>query len=426
MIHIIGGGTFSHVRSHLALAAPAFGSTARKLHAMLVADHFANSKRTWLPQLHLTKMADPVSDIVTNDDVAHLIDLLVADPATRVIIMNAALCDYDGAILETHIDRPDDIAEDEFFTTPSGKYETRLKTRDGPQFMGLTPADKIVGRIRKERKDIYAVAFKTTTGATPDEQYIAGLNLLKANSLNLVLANDTVTRHNMIIAPEETRYEETNDRNQALGGLIEMIMARKDNTFTRSTVVPGELASWDNDPRIPDNLRTVVNHCVEKGAYKPFRGKTVGHFATRVDDHSVLTSVRKTNFNEGLDLVQIDYEGLDKVIAHGAKPSVGGQSQRIIFDSYPDVDCIVHAHVPLKENPRDAIPVAPQWQNECGSHQCGKNTSDHLVSFGEIRAVMLEGHGPNIVFPRNTPAEKVIDFIEANFDLEQKTGGLVA
>lgn len=28
---IIGGGTFSHLRTHLALAAPAFGTTAKQL-----------------------------------------------------------------------------------------------------------------------------------------------------------------------------------------------------------------------------------------------------------------------------------------------------------------------------------------------------------------------------------------------------------
>ena len=43
-----------------------------------------------------------------------------------------------------------------------------------------------------------------------------------------------------------------------------------------------------------------------------------------------------------------------------------------------------------------------------------------------MKVVMLDGHGPNIVFSRDTPANDVIDFIEANFDLSKKTGGLVA
>ncbi len=424
MIHIIGGGTFSHVRNHLALSAPAFGGTARTLDAMFekfIIGNGGDLQNTL--SLHLTKMADSKSQLVTNDDVGNLIDGLVADPTTSVIIMSAALCDYDGEI-QVYEQIGDNSGE--WINIPSGKYEERLKTAWGKQQMEITPADKIIGHIRKERKDIFVVGFKTTTGATSDEQYKAGLELLKKNSLNLVLANDTVTRNNMIIAPEETRYSETTDRHVVLQELVNMVLARKDNTFTRSTVVDGELVPWSTSELVPDSLRTVVNHCVERGAYKPVLGKTAGHFAVRVDDKTVLTSVRKTNFNDSLDLVKIDYEGLDKVIAHGAKPSVGGQSQRIIFDMYPDVDCIVHAHVPLREQPRDIVPVAPQWQNECGSHQCGRNTAVNLQTFGNIKAVMLDGHGPNIVFSRDTNPNDVIDFIEANFDLEAKTGGLVA
>ena len=39
---------------------------------------------------------------------------------------------------------------------------------------------------------------------------------------------------------------------------------------------------------------------------------------------------------------------------------------------------------------------------------------------------MLENHGPNIVFPKDADPQAVIDFIERNFDLAAKTGGLVA
>ena len=70
-IHIIGGGTFSHVRNHMALAAPAFGGTARALYPLL-----ASTDRQ--VQLHLTKMADHTSKLVTNDDVASLLEKLKA------------------------------------------------------------------------------------------------------------------------------------------------------------------------------------------------------------------------------------------------------------------------------------------------------------------------------------------------------------
>lgn len=38
-----------------------------------------------------------------------------------------------------------------------------------------------------------------------------------------------------------------------------------------------------------------------------------------------------------------------------------------------------------------------------------------------IKAVMLDRHGPNVVFPKNIDPAKVIAFIEANFDLAGRT-----
>lgn len=427
-IHIFGGGTFSHVRNHLALAAPAFGTTAKFIHEIIRDQMFLDyshgkiehfSEIDLILQLHLTKMADSNSTLVTNEDVENKLDELIADPTTKVIYFNVALCDYNGKIIE---DR-----HGEETLTASGKYATRLKTSDGVQNMYLSPAAKLIGKIRRERKDIFVVGFKTTCGATSDEQYATALNMLKANSINLVLANDTKTRNNMIVAPEETRYCETTDRDTVLRKLVEMTTNRSQNTFTRSTVVEGDHVPW-NSNEIPDNLRKVVEHCIDRGAYKPFRGATAGHFAVKVNDTEVLTSKRKHNYNNLRDdgLVRIEYDGLDKVIAHGYKPSVGGQSQRIIFDEHPDLDCIVHFHCPVQEI-YEYIPSASQEQNECGSHQCGKNTSTNLKHIRDgIHAVMLDNHGPNIVFSRHTDPQKVIDFIENNFDLEAKTGGLIA
>lgn len=419
-IHVIGGGTFSHVRNHLALAAPAFGNTARQIANDLI-ERWGRKEHEHSVYMHLTKMAHRDSTLVTNEDVSRLVDQLIEASDTRVIIMNAALCDYDGSVFDKW---PEPGANAK--RTPSGSHETRLKTSAGEQVMSLTPADKLISRIRKTRKDIFLVAFKTTTGASSLEQYLAGLNLLKANSANLVLANDTVTRNNMIITPEEARYF-VGERGQAIKGLVDMILARCQNTFTRSTVVDGPSVPWDST-LIPDNLREVVNYCIEKGAYKPFRGATVGHFAVKLNDRSIVTSARKHNFNklpeEGMVLVE--YEDRDRVTAHGRKPSVGGMSQRIIFEEHPEMDCIVHFHCPPRPG-ASVVPVRTQWQNECGSHQCGQNTSDGLAQMiPGLKAVYLDNHGPNIVFNRNTPAKDVIAFIDRNYDLSAKTGGLVA
>ena len=403
-VEIIGGGTVSHVRSHLALSAVAYGNTAKKLKELCEV-HSSKLK----VNLHLTKMAGG-EKIETSEDVKKIVDAWVEDMNVKIIFFNAAMVDFEG-LVKGH---------------PSGKYEKRLSSREEPQKIILTPKEKIIKDIRKKRKDIFLIGFKTTCGASENEQYIAGLNLLKESSCNLVLANDVKTRLNMIITPEEARYNVSTDRDEVLRALVEMAYQRSHLSFTRSTVVSGESIAWDS-ALIPNSLRTIVNHCIKSGAYKEFRGSTVGHFACKIDEKTFLTSKRKTNFNDldKIGLVKVITDKDDTVIAYGSKPSVGGQSQRIIFSDHKDkeYDCIVHFHCPIKAG--SPVPAVSQREYECGSHECGKNTSNGLKQFGNLSAVMLDNHGPNIVFNHKIDPQEVIDFIEKNFDLGDKTGGPV-
>jgi hypothetical protein len=400
---VIGGGTFSHVRTHLALAAPAFGKTAKSLYEKCNAK-FKNMD----VELILTKMADSSSNLVTNEDVSKLIDTLVNDNSVKVIFFNVALCDFNG------------YASDE----ASAKYATRLETSEGSKLLLLTPSDKIINKIRKVRKDIFVVGFKTTSDATPQEQFSKGLKLMKNSSANIVLANDVVTRNNFIITPEEGVYGKEMSRDECLDELVDIAYHRTHLSFTRSTVVAGSPIPW-SDERVPSSLRTVINWCVEHNAYKEFNGATTGHFAAKLGNNKFLTSIRKTNFNEiennGMVLVETD--GDDNVIAYGYKPSVGGQSQRIIFERYDDCNSIVHFHCPLLDGHLDNIPVVSQREYECGSHQCGENTANGLSKFGNLYCVMLDNHGPNIVFNDSIEPQEVIDFILNNFDLNKSTSG---
>ena len=414
-IEIIGGGTVSHVRNHLALCAPAYGSTARLIEDLLVDEDEALDYEI---NVHLTKMADHHSKLETNEDVSRLVDELIANPETKIIFFNPALVDYDGSVT---IGAPTGYHWNDDTQTRSGKYEERLLTSEGEKRMLLTPSQKIVGRIRQKRKDIFLVAFKTTCGATEDEQFLRGLHLLKKNSCNLVLANDTKTRTNMIITPEQARYAVTKDREDALRYLIEMTLSRASGHFTRSKVVPGEAVPWDMET-IPHSLKAVVEHCIAKGAYKSFNGSTVGHFAFKKNETDFITSKRKTDFNNlsNVGMVLCHAEGDDEVIAYGAKPSVGGQSQRIVFKEHPETDCIVHFHCPPKY-PAE-LSVRSQKAHECGSHECGRNTSRGLrEEVPGIKCVYLDNHGPNIVFNHKTPPWEVIKFIDEHFDLSKST-----
>lgn len=410
-IHIVGGGTVSYVRTHFALATPAYGTTAREIAAIacVLADDMD-------VHVHLTKMADPSSSLNTIEDMRGLVKSIHADPYTKIVFWNPAIVDFEGRV----------------GSIDSGKYAKRLRTRDNaPLSMQLKPAPKLVSLFRKggdglaPRKDIFLVAFKATANATEDEQYLAGLHMLKESSANIVLANDVVTKRNMVIVPEEARYHVTTNRKEALRGLVEMALARSRLHFTQSTVVPGEPVSWAS-PRVPETLRTVVDHCIKRGAYKPFRGVTAGHFAIKLGNGEFLTSRRKHNFNhlDTVGLVRVVAKDRDSVTAYGSKPSVGGQSQRIVFEEHPETDSIVHFHCPKKPDSR--VPTVSQREYECGSHECGQNTSRGLRSFGNLKAVYLDEHGPNIVFSSKVDPQEVIDFIEANFDLDHKTGGDVA
>lgn len=408
-VAVMGGGTFNYVRSHLSLAVPAFGETARQIFNTLRNYPYPDATIDYmLPTLYLTKMANPRdSNLITNQDVEETVDRMLED-GWNGIFFNVAMCDYNGKIGNVE----------------SGKYAERLQSRRDTPSIQLTPAAKVLKKIRETHKEIYTVGFKTTTGATGQEQYEAGLKLLKESSINLVLANDTVTRRNYIIVPEEAWYYGGTDRITAITELVDIFVKRQGLKYTRSIIAPGPSIPW-NGPDIPPSLKTIVDHCISKGAYKPFLGKTSGHFAFKLNDTTFVTSKRKTNYNDlnNVGMVKVNTVDKDTVIAYGDKPSVGGQSQRIVFQDHKDMDCIVHFHCPPRVM-SGSLPQADQRSYECGSHQCGENTSKHLQEVAEgIKAVFLTNHGPNIVFNRNIDPAKVINYIESTYDLSAKTGG---
>ncbi len=416
VIHVFGGGTVEHITNHLALSAPAYGATARTL-AELCREVFPQMET----RLHLTKMAGGNAE--TSRDVSSELAAVVADPLTKVIFFNTTILDYRPQMLNvTNSDGDDYCIHDNGF----GKYVNRLETRSNPSasLRIRAKSTKLVASIRENRKDIFLVAFKTTCGATETEMFRKGLRLCKEASVNLVLVNDTSTRMNMIVTPEEAAYHVTPDRLDALRQLVDMAYYRSHLTFTQSTVIAGDRVPWSDD-RVPASLRGVIDYCIKEGAYKEFNGGTVGHFAVKLSDTEFLTSIRRSNFNDldKVGLVYVKTDGPDTVIAYGAKPSVGGQSQRIVFRDHPGYDCIAHFHCPLRADHADDVPVKSQREVECGSHQCGKQTSSGLKQFGNLKAVMLDNHGPNIVFNRNIDPREVIEFIERNFTLAEKTGG---
>lgn len=203
-IHIFGGGTVQYVRSHMALCAPAYGTTARKLHSALLAAGVPAEQVV----LHLTKMADYQSSMETNEDVAARVGTLIDDPTTRAIVFNVALCDFGGQI--------DDV--------PSGKYAPRLQSRDGDVMMRLQPAPKVLKHIKELRPDIMVVGFKTTSGDIPLRQVELAERQIAECNVDLVWANDTVTRQNLLVSgKDEFRSVQVGSREQLLMLLTEAL-----------------------------------------------------------------------------------------------------------------------------------------------------------------------------------------------------------
>lgn len=192
-ILILGGGTFYPVRNHLSIAAPAFGTTARWLKEQL-----SDS------DLVLTKMADPASFLETNADVKQFVDASLTKKTLRCLIMNVALCDYEGTI----------------GNVASGKHAERLQSRAGKQLMELIPSDKVIASIKEQRPDVFLVGFKTTTNFSPDEQQAAAYRMLSESKGNLVLANDTVTRHNLLINSKNECLVASDNRIEVLKRLV--------------------------------------------------------------------------------------------------------------------------------------------------------------------------------------------------------------
>lgn len=516
-IAILGGGTNCYISNHFAVSAPAYGQTAIQL-AEIFREHPENKMAV---DLILTKMADPHNPTApdTPEDVEAIVDKLIADPATRVIVFNVAMVDYQPEQL-TLVDNNDEEQNIYDF----GKYNRRLSSKYDIT-VHMTAHKKIIQKIRKERKDILLVGFKTTCGATKEDLFDKALKLCKDASANIVFANDVckeriakvnqinadiantkaslygmvysdrgsleyksiletklknlkaelnLYQNNGLVTPEESSYW-YNTRQEALQALAQMALDRTHLHFTRSTVVDSETVPWlvtrripakiytlgeepkikptkgprevTLNPIIPVTFRTVFDWVRAQGGYKQGpTGATVGHFGIKLSPNEFLTSKRKTDFNkiEEVGLVRVitdDPDNVfgykhffedsqdDKVIAFGAKPSVGGQSQRSLFDTYPELDCIIHFHCPLKTESRKYFNTTPQFSYECGSKEC---IASNITGFQEYRvsethsiwAGHMDYHGPNIVFSKDIDPQVVINFINQHWDLSRKTDGL--
>lgn len=389
---IIGGGTFNPIRNHLSLAAPAFGRTARDIHSLIPGS-----------ELVLTRMADPLNGFLTsNSDVEAYIDDLIEDKDVEAIIMNAAICDYEVEGGDFHGER---------FETSKGDITLDLKV-----------SDKIISKIRKNRPDIFLVGFKTTTGKSPKEQFLIGLEMMKRTKCNLVLANDTLTRFNMVITPEETVYGWSKDREKVVTELVEVFKMRLGGTYNRTNHIISDNYPVENTSK---TFQEVLKFLIDNGGYieNNSNGFTPGHFCFKIGDRSFYSSQRKADhnkvFEEGMSLVTSRSSQRNLFEVRGKrKASVGAHSQYLLLKENPEYDCIVHTHNPLRQG--SPIHTASQKPFQCGSLECGMNTVNNMHTYGTLRAVYLHKHGINLMFKSDEDPQVVIDFLKDNIVLGEK------
>jgi hypothetical protein len=422
--YIIAGGTMVYIAPHFSLCAPAYGTIGKQILAGVDPGPDTQVIRLF------TTMADqnllsPAREVLskagvdrleTNEDLTKVIRYLVSQKDTRCIVMAAAVCDFEPEALSGK--------RDTFF----GKDSPRLSSKEKYTLM-LRPAEKILSMIRMIRKDIFLAAFKTTAGLTPEETYEHGLKLLKRSSANLVFANDIRSHHNVVITPEEFPYH-ASSREEAVKTFSEMIAARTKLHFVRTKVVDGlriDPQFLANENAIPSNFLPVLRHLIAARAYKPFLGKTSGHFGCKVwgKEFKTITSCRKEDHNQVLRVGMAKIlDVTDKYItAMGGRPSVGEHTQQAIYKTLGDkVHSIVHFHSPLRVS--NVLPSAPQKHFECGSVECGNNTASSMKEIQPgIFCSYLEGHGPNIAFHKDVDSDKVVKFINDHFIVSDKTGG---
>jgi len=367
---------------------------------------------------HLLDILD-LKFIETNEDVSRLVDLLVSREETRCIVMACALCDFEPRKISWIEEGPYNFKSLRSF----GKDQPRLSSKYRPQ-MDLIPTDKLIGKIRKNRKDIFLVGFKTTAGESPKSLYDKGLKLLKDNSCNLVLGNDIQTHLNMIITPEEFPYTFVGGkgRDEAIDQLCEMVIQRTKLSFSKTEVTgtPDQKILPATAEGIPENFVPVLRFLIENNAFKLVNGRTTGHFGCVYPEGS-LSSVRYANhnkvFEEGMVRVTGTKDGVIQAI--GSKPSAGEHTQQEIYRQLGDrVYSVVHFHCPLSKG--IILPMASQKPFECGSHQCATNTVNAMEELSPgVYVCHLEGHGPNIAFHKDVPAYTLIFMIRKFWDLSK-------
>jgi hypothetical protein len=206
LVHVVGGGTVDRVRQNLAVASVSYGETARRV-AALCRSAWADAPGASV-EVHLTRMAcGGESSIETVADVRALLKRLVQAESTRAIFLPAALCPFEGGLLERSV--PVGGAPDSGTVSPRG----------GQQLMVLAPREEVVDYVRAYRKEIFLVGFATAAGLQDEELAAAAQEYAASHSCSLVVAKDRVRRR-WALSGDGRAPLVSGDRDEVLGEAV--------------------------------------------------------------------------------------------------------------------------------------------------------------------------------------------------------------
>jgi ubiquinone/menaquinone biosynthesis C-methylase UbiE len=296
------------------------------------------------------------------DEYRRSILALAADAKNDVMILAMAASDYGPKAVE-------------------GKISS-----DNPSLtLELEALPKIISFVKKERPDIFLVGFKLLVNVPPDQLIERAYESMLRDKQDLAVAN--VGRNSMrpselltyIITAERGIVPVPRDElPERLAALIEQRHSRA-YYHTNLTKVPelpvpsAELAEF-----VADTKR--LAHLAIFNSYTATRREEFGFVAKRTAGGTLITGRGSSKTDATADEVSlvtaVDPEERSlAVVSTGKKASLNASLAHLIFEARPEINYIVHAHIPLPEavsTGRDSSPAtAEDWSSMEGLVKAG-------------------------------------------------------
>lgn len=315
----------------------------------------------------------------------------VADPTTDVAILSMAASDYGPAPVE-------------------GKIASDKETL----VLALERLPKIISQVKKTRREIFLVGFKFLMGETPDKLIETAYRSLLRDGQDLAVANVAADE----MKPDQMRtYLVTLERGvipiQRRQDLPRVLMETIENRYsTRHYRTEHERV--DSLPLLPEEVRNFLEdiHRLSRLAlfnqYLEGDRRQFGFVAKRTEKGTLVTSRGSAKKNATVDDLAIitDMDRAERkmsVTSTKDKASLNGNVAHMIFTSCPDVQYILHAHIPLPHATRTEAETTPGTEEDVES-------VERLVQAGQ-RVIFQPNHGIIVLL---SDLDEVVPLLQQN------------